>query len=207
MIMTSSLRGSSIRADFEDVLKTVGRGLGSRSGEEFAPGEPDIGSTTHSSFEFLRALDSVSDQHSTPASPVADDLSSFYAETDFEAEPEAGYAEPAGGIGAEDLGERYRHDAEPGHSAAAPDGAGANETPTPEEVTCDLPTTCDPDSLVAELGLKSGMTRSELRRLRRRFALENHPDRLAPSRREIASRRMTIANSLIDAALRRAGGT
>ena len=68
------------------------------------------------------------------------------------------------------------------------------------------PTACDPASLIAELGLKAGMTRSELRRLRRRFAIKNHPDRLTPPHREAASRRMTIANSLIDAALRRAAG-
>jgi hypothetical protein len=63
---------------------------------------------------------------------------------------------------------------------------------------------CDPAALAAELGLRDGMARAELQRLRRRFALGNHPDRLGAAQRQIASRRMTIANSLIDAALRRA---
>ena len=202
--MTSSFRGSSIRADFEDVLKTVGRGFEPRSGEEFAPEEPDLGATSHSSFEFLQALDTVSDQHSTPASPVADDLRSFYAETDFEAEPEADFA--SAGTDAEDVDEQGARAARPDRLAQSSADAPADETRASEEVVRDPPLTCDPASLAAELGLESAMTRTELRRLRRRFALENHPDRLAPSRREIASRRMTIANSLIDAALRRAGG-
>ena len=53
-----------------------------------------------------------------------------------------------------------------------------------------------------ELHLTPSLTAADLKRLRRRFAKANHPDRVAPAVREQATRRMTIANSLIDEALR-----
>jgi hypothetical protein len=42
------------------------------------------------------------------------------------------------------------------------------------------------------------MTLADLSQLRRQFALANHPDRVGASEREIATRRMMIANMLID---------
>ena len=83
----------------------------------------------------------------------------------------------------------------------APEEGAATDAGEPAYV---LPEASDPASLMAELRLRVGMSRVELKRLRREFALKNHPDRLDPSRREIASRRMKTANALIDAALRRA---
>jgi len=58
------------------------------------------------------------------------------------------------------------------------------------------------DEIVAELHLTSNLTPHDLKLIRRRFALANHPDRVALHLREQATRRMTIANSLIDQALR-----
>jgi hypothetical protein len=53
-----------------------------------------------------------------------------------------------------------------------------------------------------ELGLRPGLTPRELNASRRSFALANHPDRVPPPRRNEATRRMAIANILIDRALR-----
>lgn len=63
------------------------------------------------------------------------------------------------------------------------------------------------EAVEAELCLSPDHTAADLRRIRREFALANHPDRVAPSWRQQATRRMTIANSLIDNALtERQGG-
>ena len=53
-----------------------------------------------------------------------------------------------------------------------------------------------------DLGLVPGMTRTEIRERRRAFALANHPDRLAEAFRSPATMRMTVANRLVEAALR-----
>jgi hypothetical protein len=55
---------------------------------------------------------------------------------------------------------------------------------------------------MAELHLTPNLTCEDLARIRREFAKLNHPDRVLPPEREEATRRMTIANSLIDEALR-----
>lgn len=57
--------------------------------------------------------------------------------------------------------------------------------------------------LARELGLRPGLDAKELTRLRRAFALKNHPDRLDPTLRDLATHRMTLANSLIDEAMQR----
>lgn len=62
-------------------------------------------------------------------------------------------------------------------------------------------TTTDPADIAAELAITAFMSHEELNRLRRRFALANHPDRLAPVHRDTATRRMMIANRLIDEAI------
>ncbi|MDO1582218.1 hypothetical protein [Rhizobium oryzicola] len=58
----------------------------------------------------------------------------------------------------------------------------------------------------AEIGEDLGLTpRDDAEMLadkRRRFARDNHPDRVAPEFREAATRRMTVANMLVDQALR-----
>ena len=52
-----------------------------------------------------------------------------------------------------------------------------------------------------ELGLNAQLTTSQIHRIRRAFALHNHPDLHPPAQCELATQRMRIANGLIDAAL------
>ncbi|MEO9875329.1 MAG: hypothetical protein ABJM26_04805 [Anderseniella sp.] len=52
--------------------------------------------------------------------------------------------------------------------------------------------------------LKGRPTRADLNRLRRRFALDNHPDRASAASRERSSARLSVANSLIDEAYKNA---
>jgi hypothetical protein len=61
----------------------------------------------------------------------------------------------------------------------------------------------DPGAVAAELSISAEMTLSDLTRLRRTFALANHPDRAHPLERDSATRRMMIANMLIDRELKR----
>ena len=61
----------------------------------------------------------------------------------------------------------------------------------------------DLEMVADELGLTSDLTLEELNRIRRDFALANHPDRVAPALGAHATRRMTAANTLIDQALKR----
>ena len=53
-----------------------------------------------------------------------------------------------------------------------------------------------------ELRLTAELSLEDLNRIRREYALSNHPDLVAPSRRDQATRRMTIANMLIDQAVK-----
>ncbi|MBL0374635.1 hypothetical protein JJB09_21720 [Rhizobium sp. KVB221] len=58
------------------------------------------------------------------------------------------------------------------------------------------------DAEIAEdLDLDEKLTARQLRERRRRFARDNHPDRVAPEYRAVATLRMTIANLLTDRAL------
>ncbi|URQ74637.1 MAG: hypothetical protein NBV76_08830 [Candidatus Ochrobactrum gambitense] len=58
-----------------------------------------------------------------------------------------------------------------------------------------------PDAIRRELDLHSGLKRTELQRLRRSFAANNHPDRLPPEFRADAEQRMKTANALLDTAM------
>lgn len=90
-------------------------------------------------------------------------------------------------------------------SAADPDAYGEDlltGSSVPES-PLDLPT--DRQSIHAELDLRAGLTPVDLGRIRRRFALRNHPDRLPPALHARATLRMKIANSLIDEAESRLG--
>lgn len=58
-----------------------------------------------------------------------------------------------------------------------------------------------PASIRNELGLRAGMKRIELQRLRRSFAAANHPDRLPLEFRLAAEQRMKTANALLDNAM------
>ena len=58
----------------------------------------------------------------------------------------------------------------------------------------------DANSIAAELGLTGALTHDELNRARRRFMWRNHPDRRPDVPRELANRRVAIANMLVDRA-------
>jgi hypothetical protein len=62
------------------------------------------------------------------------------------------------------------------------------------------PLTDDPDAIAVELGLSDSPTLADLSRVRRRFMWANHPDRRPDAPRELANRRVAIANMLIDRA-------
>jgi hypothetical protein len=67
--------------------------------------------------------------------------------------------------------------------------------------TVELPSD-NPDAIAAELSLSSALTLAQLSRVRRRFMWNNHPDRRPDVPRELANRRVAIANMLIDGAAR-----
>jgi hypothetical protein len=62
------------------------------------------------------------------------------------------------------------------------------------------PLTDDPDAIAAELGLGKAPTLAEISIVRRRFMWANHPDRRRDAPRELANRRVAIANMLLDRA-------
>lgn len=64
------------------------------------------------------------------------------------------------------------------------------------------PPSVDPEAIAAELGLAEARP-GDLAKMRRSFALANHPDRVAPHLRQRAMVRMQLANMLIDDAKRR----
>lgn len=72
-----------------------------------------------------------------------------------------------------------------------------------EPVTAEksMPSACNPEAVARELQLTPQLTARELERIRRNFALANHPDRVASGDHDLATRRMTLANMLIDQAL------
>jgi hypothetical protein len=61
----------------------------------------------------------------------------------------------------------------------------------------------DPQSVAEELRITAALSFADLNRLRREFALANHPDRADAAARENATRRMMVANMLIDRELKR----
>jgi len=62
--------------------------------------------------------------------------------------------------------------------------------------------TTDPQAIAAELAISDRMGIADLNRLRREFARANHPDRCLDAERHDATRRMMIANMLIDSAVK-----
>lgn len=59
-----------------------------------------------------------------------------------------------------------------------------------------------PDAIASELGLSGIADPANLHSLRRRFMWANHPDRRPDLPRDLATRRVAIANMLIDRALK-----
>ena len=82
-------------------------------------------------------------------------------------------------------------------SRSAPKPAESKPEPEPQ-----APPKSEHEQVLDELHLTPGLSAAALKAIRRKFAKANHPDRVAPPRRDQATRRMTIANSLIDEALR-----
>jgi hypothetical protein len=58
-----------------------------------------------------------------------------------------------------------------------------------------------PQEIAEDLGIDPSDDRDRLQERRRRFARENHPDRVAADYRDAATLRMKIANGLIDEAI------
>lgn len=73
----------------------------------------------------------------------------------------------------------------------------ASETPR------ELRPETDRSSIAAELKLGPRLSREAIYRIRREFALANHPDLFGPAQHETATLRMTMANMLIDEELRK----
>ena len=61
----------------------------------------------------------------------------------------------------------------------------------------------DPSKILIELGLDANFSEADIAALRREFALRNHPDRVQPDLRDLATQRMMIANDLMDRYLAR----
>lgn len=82
------------------------------------------------------------------------------------------------------------------------DAAPGIETPEPEQP---LPS-IEPDDIAAELRMANARWPRDFDRIRREFALQNHPDKVEPHLRERAVVRMQLANMMIDREKRKASG-
>jgi hypothetical protein len=70
----------------------------------------------------------------------------------------------------------------------------------PEEGPSEEEPSVDPDDIARELGIAGIGDTGALARLRRDFAMRNHPDRVPAAQRERAEIRMRVANMLVDEA-------
>jgi hypothetical protein len=73
------------------------------------------------------------------------------------------------------------------------DGTGATTPAPPRSIE---------EAVALELHLSDDLEPAEIERRRRAFAYRNHPDRFGPAHQALALQRMTVANVLIDRALR-----
>lgn len=89
------------------------------------------------------------------------------------------------------------YDAGAGDDAPKPEVTAPPMAPEPESLDT------NPESIARELGIGNRRPPADLDALRRRFASENHPDRVAAHLRDDAMVRMQIANMLIDEAKRK----
>lgn len=76
-------------------------------------------------------------------------------------------------------------------------------TPGASGMRADAVPSTEPAAIARELALSRFASVRSLQRLRREFALKNHPDRVASGLRAGATKRMMIANALIDSAVKR----
>jgi hypothetical protein len=78
--------------------------------------------------------------------------------------------------------------------------AWLDEQDEPSPAAEPAPTEVTPELVLKELGPTEHLTLDELNRLRRLFMWRNHPDRRGEAQRESATRRVAIANMLLDRA-------
>lgn len=97
----------------------------------------------------------------------------------------------------------YMHEPDERHKAWAPPTSLIGYLEQREAARKRAAKPADPQSIARELALTPRMSPAELTRVRRQFALANHPDRVAATDRDNATRRMMIANMLIDHELQR----
>lgn len=83
------------------------------------------------------------------------------------------------------------------------DPSGKIEKPAASDGVAAHELEADAASMLARLGLDGCTTESDVLALRRSFALRNHPDRLPPAMRQLATERMMAVNSLLDRHLAR----
>lgn len=95
-------------------------------------------------------------------------------------------------VAARSLAAAYKAEAEPAETPKAARGPRAER---PQPVKRPQP-----------IKLRPGLAVRDLKRLRRQYALDNHPDRVPAEMREEAARVMAEANAAIDKALKQAGG-
>jgi hypothetical protein len=92
---------------------------------------------------------------------------------------------------------------------APPEAASSPVVPAPEPLAeAVIPahlTRISPQDVAAELAISARDTVQSLGEKRRAFAKRNHPDGIDAKFRENAAKRMTIANLLIDEAIKRLG--
>jgi hypothetical protein len=164
---------------------------------EYAGQEADIG--TRSNGDFASLLDDLllehqeEDQHLAPRVGIPFDYLSVADEL------HSGRIKVSESV----AGAEYRRSGEgfeAGFGALLGDAAAPAASP---EVETDDFAPVEPEALARELGLGT-VGAADLGRLRRNFALKNHPDRVAPHLRQRALARMQMANRLIDEAKRRA---
>ncbi|TCU17045.1 hypothetical protein [Rhizobium sullae] len=105
-------------------------------------------------------------------------------------------------------GQGYLDNMEPETPAAAADEEIRPQPvaePEPEPVMPEHLARTASAEIAAELAITAVDTLQTLNEKRRAFAKSNHPDRVAPAFRENATKRMMLANLLIDEAMRRRG--
>jgi hypothetical protein len=133
-------------------------------------------------FDYLAVADEL---HSGRIKVGDGDAAAEYRATNRDAETELDAL--LGEIG----GEKVSNDAAADAAASSAEALVAEDLPT------------EPAAIAIELALDE-VDATELGRLRRVFALKNHPDRVPPQLRQRALQRMQVANGLIDEAKRRA---
>ncbi|SFK48058.1 hypothetical protein SAMN05444581_108179 [Methylocapsa palsarum] len=88
---------------------------------------------------------------------------------------------------------------EPAESAPIKGAAAARE----RRAAPSRPPRTEDEAIAAEMGLHADLASADLKRIRREFAKKNHPDRIEAPQRVSATRRMSIANMLIDQHLKK----